>query len=196
MVGFDHSHEFKSSEEARAHIAKEAPALLNYISDKELESFAKRPCSHIGRAVKCSKLHAGRVALVGDAGNAYPPIGQGINHAMESASVLDKCIADTEEAGKDIAEALALYTKVWLPEAHAINWIAQRVEFGNTWKAILNTVSFLLGISVVQDAKRNDKTWSELAQAAQRRQAALKVAGCSILSLAVAGAAMSIARWR
>ena len=41
---------------------------------------------HVGQSATCSQLHGGRAVLLGDAAAPFPPIGQGVNAAMESLS--------------------------------------------------------------------------------------------------------------
>ena len=49
---------------------------------------------HVGKTKTCSRYHSGRVIVLGDAGAPFPPVGQGVNAAMEAATVLDQCIAE------------------------------------------------------------------------------------------------------
>lgn len=190
MVGFDHEKKFKDAAEAREFLKRKTPKILRYISDKELEDFCKRTCSHIGRATTCNTFHAGRLVLLGDAGNPFPPVGQGINAALESAMVLDQCLAKAEAAGRDPRDALAAFTKEWLPEAHAVSWIAQRVEFGNMYKMGLVIASSLAKICVLTDAKKSTIKWSEIMAAAKARRAAAARVG--YIAIGAAGLAASI----
>eukprot|EP00873_Tetraselmis_striata_P024253 jgi/Tetstr1/444517/TSEL_032396.t1 len=189
QVGFSHNKTFADAAEAKAVLHKAVPAILRYVSDSEVAAFSKRSCAHIGRAATCNMLSAGRLVLVGDAGGPFPPVGQGINAALEASMVLDQCLAQAESEGKDVRDAAAAYTKAWLPEAHGVSWIAQRVEFGNPWKMGLVLAAVLGGFSVLNDAKKGDRKWSELARRAQARQAVLINSGYLLLGAAGATAA-------
>jgi len=189
MVGFDHEKSFKDVTEAKALLKRKVPEILRYISEKELEAFAGRTCSHIGRAAICNTFNAGRLVLLGDAGNPFPPVGQGINAALESAMVLDQCLARAEAAGRNPQEALAAFTFEWMPEAQAVSWIAQCVEFGNPWKIGLVVVGVLAGFSALNDAKKATVKWSEVAARAKARQAT----AASASYLAVGAAALAAA---
>ena len=83
--------------------------IFKFVSDGEIEKFATRPCNNIGRSKVCSAYHVGRVVIVGDSANPFPPIGQGVNHAMEAAIVLDQCIGDALEANQPLEVAAAAF---------------------------------------------------------------------------------------
>lgn len=188
QIGFRCKNEFKDVPDAIRYIKKTAPKVLRHVSDKELAAFAKRECVHIGRAVVCNTFNAGRLVLLGDAGNPFPPVGQGINAALESAMVLDQCLATADSQGRDFAWAGAKFTETWLPEAHAVSWIAQRVESGNLWKMGLVVLAVLLRISLLSDAKKDNLKWSVVADAAKARQAmgfrvARRLAQAAVLGL-------------
>ena len=57
-----------------------------------IDAFSRRESVPIGRSKECSAMHGSRVVLLGDAGALFPPVGQGVNAAMEAATVLDTCI--------------------------------------------------------------------------------------------------------
>uniref|UniRef100_A0A0G4F5P6 FAD-binding domain-containing protein n=1 Tax=Chromera velia CCMP2878 TaxID=1169474 RepID=A0A0G4F5P6_9ALVE len=192
MLGFDRKKKFTDAQEAKQCIQRCCPKILKYVSEKEIEAFSKRECSHIGRAAVCNKFNAGRVVIIGNAGNPFPPVGQGINAALESAMVLDQCLVEAEGAGgegKGFCWAGDRFTEKWLSEAHGINWIAQRLEFGNTWKMGLVVTAALLGFSVLTDAKKSTMKWSEVARAAKGRQKLLFKSGYALLGAAALGAA-------
>ena len=73
-------------------LQERCPRVLEFAGDEQVEAFAKRTCYHIGRSLNCSQFHGGKAVLIGDAAAPYPPIGQGVNGAMESAMALDQCI--------------------------------------------------------------------------------------------------------
>lgn len=80
--------------------------ILDLNSDQEIAAFVQRRSSHIGQSASCSQLYGGRAVLLGDAAAPFPPIGQGVNAAMESATQLDRCIG---EGGVDLSTAAADY---------------------------------------------------------------------------------------
>lgn len=154
-----------SVQEARAYFGEVCPAILDMASESEIEAFVSRPTSHIGLSATCSQLHGGRAVLLGDAAAPFPPIGQGVNAAMESAIVLDRCIGD---AGADIRNAAAEYTNAWKPEADAVTWIAQKVLFEEPLNMLRSIVTTLLGVNVVGRAKSADLSYTEVQRRAQR----------------------------
>jgi 2-polyprenyl-6-methoxyphenol hydroxylase-like FAD-dependent oxidoreductase len=173
MIGFSSPTTFASVEEAKTYLTKKAGKdIFQYVSDKELSEFIKRPCNNIGRAKTCSSLHAGKVVMVGDSGNPFPPIGQGINCAMEAAMVLDKCIGDCVSKGQRLEYAAAAFTEQWKPEADSINWLARRCDFGDQFKMFLVKIAIAGGFSALSDAKKEDKTYKECADVARGRQEA------------------------
>lgn len=58
------------------------------------------------------KLVSGRVALVGEAAHAFPPIGaQGLNLGLKDVEALVKRLSAAKAAGEDLAEALPAYAR-------------------------------------------------------------------------------------
>jgi len=95
QISFPGLKSFHNGKEVKDFLIQNIPVyskMLKYISDDALDEFVKQPCVHIGKAKRCSTFHYGRVVLIGDAGSPFPPIGQGVNAAMEMAIVLDKCL--------------------------------------------------------------------------------------------------------
>ncbi len=181
MVGFNHEHRFGSGccgkrmdpvEEARRYF-KRYTEMLPYISDAELMRLVERKCHHIGRWVKCSALHGGKVVLLGDAGCAFPPVGQGINAAMESAIVFDQALEACGGGGapEQLVEAGARYNEQWKPEADAALWIATRWTFSNIWKTAKMVLAEFLNCNVLSQAKH--MAYSEVYTQAQKRIARL-----------------------
>lgn len=164
-VGSKEELALSSVDDARAYFSAVCPAILDMTSTKEIEAFVRRPTNHIGLSATCSQLHGGRTVLLGDAAAPFPPIGQGVNAAMESAIVLDRCIG---EVGEHLSEAAVAYTHAWKPEADAVTWIAQRVLFEEPLNMLRSIVTTLLGINVVGRAKSADLPYSEVKRRAQR----------------------------
>lgn len=58
------------------------------------------------------KLVAGRIALVGEAAHAFPPIGaQGLNLGLKDVEALVKRLGEAKAAGSDPVDALTLYAR-------------------------------------------------------------------------------------
>lgn len=177
MVGFNHEHVFgdgdgpeseKAVEEARAYFERYTD-IMQYVSGDELRAFVKRKCHHIGKAVRCSTLNKGKIVLLGDAGAPFPPIGQGINAAMESAVVLDEAIGETGggETPEQLRQAADAFTMKWKPEADAATWIGLRWTFSSLGASVKAVLAELFGVSVVGQAKY--MPYSEVYHQAKKR---------------------------
>jgi kynurenine 3-monooxygenase len=164
-IGANHELSFATAAEAREFFARNCPEILEMTSDDAIAAFAKRPCHHVGQTLTCSQLHGGRAVLLGDAAAAFPPIGQGLNAAMESATVLDRVIG---EDGIDLGGTAARFNSVWKPEADAISWISQQTLFENPLNTIRSLVTMALGHNVVGQAKGSDLSYSEIREKAKR----------------------------
>ena len=84
-VGTKKKMAFSSADDARRFFRERCPRILELASEEAVAAFAKRTCYHIGQKLTCSQLHGGKAVLIGDAAGPFPPIGQGVNAAMESA---------------------------------------------------------------------------------------------------------------
>src|SRR5258708_12874068 len=142
---------------------------MQYVGEKELPAFVKRKCHHIGKAVRCSTPNKGKIVLLGDAGAPFPPIGQGINAAMESAVVLDEAIGETGggETPEQLRQAADAFTVKWKPEADAATWIGLRWTFSSLGASVKAFLAELFGVSVVSQAKY--MPYSEVYHQAKRR---------------------------
>jgi kynurenine 3-monooxygenase len=105
------------------------------------------------------------VALLGDAAAPFPPIGQGVNAAMESATVLDRHIG---AGGADLSGAAARYDAEWKPEAEAVTWISQRFLFGNPANTLRSVVSGIFGLNLADLAKSSQTPYSDVKRKAER----------------------------
>lgn len=159
---------FSSPEEARDFFRKRIPRVLELTSDAKVAAFAQRTCYHIGQTLTCSQLHGGRAVLLGDAAAAFPPIGQGVNAAMESAMVLDVCIGEVGQSPKELLDAAKLYNSRWKPEADAVSWMAVRSLFENRLHMLRATITTKLGLSIFGQAKSADIPYSEVRRKAER----------------------------
>jgi 2-polyprenyl-6-methoxyphenol hydroxylase-like FAD-dependent oxidoreductase len=103
--------------------------------------------------------------LLGDAGAPFPPIGQGLNAAMESAMVLDRLIG---EDATDLAATAARYNDVWKPEADAVAWISRQTLFENGLNTLRSVATMAIGKNVVDQAKSSEVSYSDVREKARR----------------------------
>ncbi len=167
-VGTKAKQTFPSPDQARQFFRERAPRVLELTSDEKVAAFAERTCYHIGQTLACSQLHGGKAVLLGDAAAAFPPIGQGVNAAMESAMVLDRCIGATGASADGLLEAARRYNAEWRPEADAVAWMAVRSLFENRAQMLRASITSRLGISVFDQAKSADVPYSEVRRKAER----------------------------
>jgi kynurenine 3-monooxygenase len=164
-IGANHELDFASPDEARELFAKTCPQILELASDDAIAAFAERPCYHVGQTLTCSQLYGGRAVLLGDAGAPFPPIGQGLNAAMESAMVLDNLIG---EDGTDLVATAARFNKAWKPEADAVSWISQQTLFENRLNTLRSLATMAAGRNVVDQAKSSELSYSQVRKNARR----------------------------
>lgn len=167
-VGTKAKQTFASPDEARQFFRTRAPRVLELTSDEKVAAFAERTCYDIGRTLACSQLYGGKAVLLGDAAAAFPPIGQGVNAAMESAMVLDRCIGATGASADGLLEAARRYNAEWRPEADAVAWMAVRSLFENRAQMFRASITSRLGISVFDQAKSAEVPYSEVRRKAER----------------------------
>jgi kynurenine 3-monooxygenase len=163
-VGTRRSLSFDSPEAARRYLRRACPRVLDLASPKAVSEFAQRPCYHIGQKLLCSQLHAGRAVVVGDAAGPFPPIGQGVNAAMEAAMVLSQSIA----ASGDLQAAAAHYDMRWRPELDAVSWISEKMLFENRLHTVRANLTMRAGINVIGQAKSSQKSYAQVRAEAQR----------------------------
>ena len=166
-VGTKKKQSFNSIESARAFFRKRLPRVLELTSDEKVAAFAERTCYHIGQTLTCSQLFGGRAVLLGDAAAAFPPIGQGINAAMESAMTLDLCIGDTGSSPHELVKAAKLYNAQWKPEADAVSWMSTKSLFENRYHMLRALLASKLGVSIFDQAKSADIPYSEVRRKAK-----------------------------
>lgn len=159
---------FSSTEEARNYFRERVPRILELASEEAIAAFAQRTCYHIGQKLTCSQLHGGKAVLLGDAAAPFPPIGQGVYAAMESAMVLDLCIGEVGCSPAALLEAAKLYNVKWKPEADAISWISEKSLFENRFHMLRARITMMFGLSIFGQAKRSDIPYSEVRRKAER----------------------------
>ena len=158
---------YASTEEARSFFQRRVPRILELTSDEQVAAFAHRTCYHIGQKLTCSQLRGGKAVLIGDAAAPFPPIGQGVNAAMESSMVLDLCIGEMGASPTGLLDAAKLYDARWKPEADAVSWISERSLFENPYHVVRALVASLLGISIFDRAKSVELPYSEVRRRAE-----------------------------
>jgi 2-polyprenyl-6-methoxyphenol hydroxylase-like FAD-dependent oxidoreductase len=167
MVAASESRVFDSVDEVRAHF-RLSPHVLEMASDDAIAAFAHRKCQHIGRKLTCSQLFGGKAVLLGDAAAPFPPIGQGVNAALESATVLDQCIGDIGPLPDGFPEAIRRYNDAWKPEADAVSWVSEKMMFDNPLHLLRGAIATQFGVSVFGQAKRGDKSYAQVRRDAEK----------------------------
>jgi 2-polyprenyl-6-methoxyphenol hydroxylase-like FAD-dependent oxidoreductase len=159
---------YASVDEARRLFRERVPRILELTSDEQVAAFARRTCYHIGQKLNCSQLHGGKAVLVGDAASPFPPIGQGVNAAMESAMVLDRYIGATGATPSALLAAASRYTDEWKPEADAVSWISEKNLFENPLQILRGLITLKLGINIISEAKSSQLSYTEVRRRAER----------------------------
>jgi kynurenine 3-monooxygenase len=192
QVGRAGKHAFASVDEARALLVAAYPGIERLASVAAIEAFAQREALPTGKAKACSSLHGGRVALLGDSGAPFPPVGQGVNAAMEAATVLDACIGEhlllrQERTAEAVEAALAAYTARWAPEAAAAAAIAHGLDLEKSVLVVAKEFLYIfIGASALSNAKDGRLSYVQ-ALALQRR---------ADVVLACTAAAVAVGVWR
>jgi hypothetical protein len=165
QLGFSGFRSFGSTDEAETFLKQTQPLLLRYASPSRIAEFSKRDCLATGKSKRCSSLVCGRVVLLGDAGAPVPPIGQGVNAAMESAMVLDQCLALAQEQGSEpdaiVAQAQDHFLARWTPEADALREIALTVDLSKSYTSKRLLLAGALGYSGVANAKKEELSYQQ-----------------------------------
>ena len=159
---------FSSVEEARRFLDERCPRIPKLTSEEKIAAYAQRTCYHIGQKLTCSQLHGGKAVLLGDAAGPFPPVGQGVNSAMESAMVLDRCIGEEGHGPDQLLEAARLYNSRWKPEVDAVSWISEKNLFENRFHELRSQVAMRLGLHVIEQAKSANIPYSEVRRKAER----------------------------
>ena len=167
-VGTRAKQQFSSADGARRFFRERIPRVLELTSDEKIAAFAERTCYHIGQTLTCSQLHGGKAVLLGDAAAAFPPIGQGVNAAMESAMMLDLCIGEVGSSPLTLLEAALAYNARWKPEADAVSWMSVKSLFENRLHMLRAMITTRLGLSIFGQAKSADIPYSEVRRKAER----------------------------
>lgn len=159
---------FASVDEARRFLEKRCPRILELTSEEKVAAYAQRTCFHIGQKLTCSQLHGGKAVLLGDAAGPFPPVGQGVNAAMESAMMLDLCIGEMGHTPDQLLEAAKLYNSRWKPEVDAVSWISEKNLFENPFHELRMQITGRLGLHVIEQAKSADVSYSAVKRRAEQ----------------------------
>ena len=187
QVGLSGAHRFSSVDEAMKLLTGAYRSITKLCSMAAIEAFSRRESVPIGRSKECSAMHGGRVVLLGDAGAPFPPVGQGVNAAMEAATVLDTCIGLQLGNGgstADVLEAAARdFTRAWAPEASAIRTIARGLEYNASVFFIPRSVLYLrLGVSALHNAKDGNLSYIQALAIQRRADRCLGIAAVTMVS--------------
>jgi kynurenine 3-monooxygenase len=159
---------FSSAAEARTYLRRNCPRVLDLASEASVAAFAGRTCYHVGRKLTCSRLDGGRAVLVGDAAGPFPPIGQGVNAAMEAATELDRRIGAVGASADALGDAASRYNAAWKPELDAVSWISEKMLFENRLHTARANVTMRWGRNVIGQAKSSHVPYSRVAADARR----------------------------
>jgi 2-polyprenyl-6-methoxyphenol hydroxylase-like FAD-dependent oxidoreductase len=163
LVGLDKPTTFASPQQATAWLRRKCPRVLDLTGEKAIADFSRRESLHLGLRLTCSHLHGGRAVLLGDAAAPFPPIGQGVNAALESAMVFDKCLASGP-----LDTAAARYEAAWKPEADAITWISQGLRFQSHGAVLRTMITTAFGANAMGKAKSSTLSYAQARRAARR----------------------------
>lgn len=167
-IGTREKKTYASPEEARAFFRERVPRILELTSDDKVAAYAARPCYHIGQKLTCSQIAGGKAVLIGDSAGPFPPIGQGVNAAMESAMVLDLAVGEAGASPEGLLAAAKLYNDRWKPEIDAVSWMSEKSLFENRWHMMRARIAGALGISIFSEAKSAEVPYSAVKRKADR----------------------------
>ena len=189
QVGLPGSRSFTSPSEATTFLTKACPSITSLASPSAIEAFSTRKAQPTGKAKWCSSLHGGKVALLGDAGAPFPPVGQGVNAAMEAATVLAICLKEALSASPSeavVGSALKLYGDRWGPEALAARTIAGGLDLSQSLSVVAKQfVYHHLGVSALTNAKDARITYGEALEKERRADRTIGMLGRVILAGAI-----------
>jgi kynurenine 3-monooxygenase len=115
---------FDSVDDVRRLIRRTNPIVFDMVTDQELEAFATREAHDVGRGKWVDRVQVGRVVLLGDAGSPFPPCGQGVSNALQSAVVLDEILQACDD---DVSQALPRYEQERMPDILALTEHASHI---------------------------------------------------------------------
>ncbi|CAE7449914.1 kmo [Symbiodinium pilosum] len=96
------------------------PLIADALDAESAKQFVAQKASRAS-IVKCNTYSFGRAVLLGDAAHSTGGAsGQGCNSALQDSVVLAELLQKEVGTGRDVEEALALYSKKQVPEGHAL----------------------------------------------------------------------------
>lgn len=163
VIGTKRPLSFSSESEAAAWLRRKVPKAEDHASPQAIGEMSRRRAIPLGRRVTCSSLHGGRAVLIGDAAQTIPPVGQGCNASLESAMVLDECLA----AGP--LESFGVrYDAAWKPQTEALAWIGWQMRYEDRMTAVRAILGALMGANIARETKSSTLPYSEVAGTARR----------------------------
>jgi 2-polyprenyl-6-methoxyphenol hydroxylase-like FAD-dependent oxidoreductase len=163
VIGVNKPITFASPDQATRWLRRHCPRVLDLTSEQAIAKFSRREYVHLGHGLTCSRLHGGRAVLLGDAAAAFPPVGQGGNAALESAIVLDQCLASGP-----LDTVGARFEATWKPEADAVSWIGGQVRYQNPWMFVRMIIASAFGVNIASQAKSSTRSYAQVQRAARR----------------------------
>lgn len=163
VIGTRQPLDFSSPEQASVWLRRHVPMAADMASPEAVADMSARRAVPLGRLVTCSRLHGGRAVLLGDAAVTFPPIGQGGNASMESAMVLDQCLA----AGP-VDSVGARFDSAWKPQADALAWLGWQVRYQDPMTALRVSIAALTGRNLATQTKSSTRPYADVARRARR----------------------------
>ena len=156
---------FSSEDQAKRLLENAHPLLLRYASDSSISELSSQQSIQTGKSKCCSSLAVNNVVLLGDAAAPIPPIGQGVNAAMESAVVLDQCLAQAQAQCPNPMSAVNLagnlFNAQWEKETDALRKIAMTVDPSKSSSIRRLLLASLLGYSAVALSKKDTLSYQQ-----------------------------------
>ena len=174
QIGFSGKKEFKTLSDVHS-LLKHCPEILKYSSEAAIADLVDRPILPTGKSKTCSSLAVKRCILLGDAAAPFPPVGQGVNAAMEGATYLDRCIGDyvaraqrafgqgasASSIEEDLASIGREYDAMWGEQAAAMREIAQQLDLRSTLMPVKTLFYQTLGVAALSTSKRSDLSYKQ-----------------------------------
>ncbi|KAK9830441.1 hypothetical protein WJX72_011767 [[Myrmecia] bisecta] len=144
---------FRSADDY-AKVLRGIRALPEDMVHKIAEQFVERPWYSSGSTLQTSRLHQGRVLLVGDAAHAVSAaFGQGVNSALEDCKVFGEVLGG--DPG-DLDAVLAKFERQRYPDTRALGDMDRQGEAFQGFRGKWN-LSYLLYQSHIRTAKRRER---------------------------------------
>ncbi len=163
VIGTNKPLAFTSPQQASAWLRRHLPKAADLAGPRAVADMSGRKAVPLGRRVTCSSLHGGRAVLLGDAAVTFPPIGQGGNASMESAMVLDQCLA----AGP-MDTVGPRFNAAWKPQADALAWLGWQVRYQNPLTSLRLAVAALTGHNLATQTKISTRSYADVTRSARR----------------------------